>query len=124
MIIFGAALVGLYLVFWVWHSPWVGRLAKADIDRYLAILEKRLLPAEDVKAFTSRVRSWVEADDGRPVYMLNLIHFLPQFRTFPGAPDSAELLRKRTPTMKGASCGYGSGMRPTRFSAASLRRET
>ena len=87
MIIFGAALVGLYLVFWVWHSPWVGRLTKADIDRYLAILEKRLLPAEDVKAFTSRVRSWVEADDGRPVYMLNLIHFLPQFRTFPGAPE-------------------------------------
>jgi hypothetical protein len=37
--------------------------------------------------FTSRVRSWAEADDGRPVYMFNLIHFLPQFRTFPGAPE-------------------------------------
>ena len=35
----------------------------------------------------SRVRSWAEADDGRPVYMFNLIHFLPQFRTFPGAPE-------------------------------------
>ena len=44
MIIFGVALVILYLVFWAWHSPWVGKLAKAEIDRYLAIIEKRLLP--------------------------------------------------------------------------------
>lgn len=87
MITFAIALAVLYLVFWVWHSPWVGRLTTAEIDRYLAIIEKRLLPAEEVKAFTSRVRSWAEADDGRPVYMLNLIHFLPQFRAFPGAPE-------------------------------------
>ena len=81
------ALAVLYLVFWVWHSPCVGKLTKAEIDRYLAIIERRLLPEEEVKAFTSRVRSWAEADDGRPVYMFNLIHFLPQFRAFPGAPD-------------------------------------
>ena len=86
MITFAIALAILYLVFWVWHSPWVGKLTKSEIDRYLTIIERRLLPAEEVKAFTSRVRSWAEADDGRPVYMLNLIHFLPQFRTFPGAP--------------------------------------
>jgi hypothetical protein len=66
MIIFGAALVVLYLVFWARDSPWAGELTKAEIDRYLAIIEKRLLPAEEVKAFTSRVRSWAEADDGRP----------------------------------------------------------
>jgi hypothetical protein len=72
MIIFGAALVVLYLVLWAWHSPWVGKLSKAEIDRFLAIIEKRLLPAEEIKAFTSRIRSWAEADDGRPVYMFNL----------------------------------------------------
>jgi len=82
MIIFGGALVVLYLVFWSWHSPWVGKLTEAEIDRYLAIIEKRLLPAEEIKAFTSRIRSWAEADDGRPVYMFNLIHLLPQLRTF------------------------------------------
>jgi hypothetical protein len=87
MIIFGAALVVLYLVFWAWHSPWAGKLSKAEIDRYLAIIERSLQPAEEVEAFTSRVRSWAEADDGRPVYMVNLMHFLPQFRTFPGAPE-------------------------------------
>jgi hypothetical protein len=87
MIIFGAALVVLYLAFWAWHSPWTGKLTKTEIDRYLAVIEKRLLPAEQIKAFTSRIRSWAEADDGRPVYMFNLIHFLPQLRTFAGAPD-------------------------------------
>jgi len=35
MIIFGATLVVLYLVLWAWHSPWVGKLTKAEIDRYL-----------------------------------------------------------------------------------------
>ena len=54
----------------------------------------RLLPAEEVKAFTSRVRSWAEADGGCPVYMFNLIHFLPQFRTFPGAPEFKETLKE------------------------------
>ena len=87
MIIFGVVLVVLYLVFWAWHSPWTGKLTKAEIDRYLAIIEKRLLPAEQIKAFSSRVRSWAEADDGRPVYMFNLIQFLPQLRTFPNAPE-------------------------------------
>ena len=42
---FGAALVVLYLVFWAWHSPWVGKLTKAEIDRYLAITEKRVFEA-------------------------------------------------------------------------------
>jgi hypothetical protein len=51
MIIFGAALVVLYLVFWAWHSPWTGKLTKAEIDRYLAIIERRLLPADHIKAF-------------------------------------------------------------------------
>jgi hypothetical protein len=87
MIIFGAALVVLYLVFWTWHSPWAGKLTKAEIDRYLAIIEKRLLPAEEINAFAARVRSWAEADDGRPIYMVNLIHFLPQVRTFPSGPE-------------------------------------
>jgi hypothetical protein len=35
----------------------------------------------------SRIRRWAEADDGRPIYMFNLIHFFPQLRSFPGAPE-------------------------------------
>ena len=54
----------------------------------MAIIEK--LPAraaEGIQAFTSRIRPWAEADDGKPVFMLNLIRFYPQLRTFAGAPE-------------------------------------
>jgi hypothetical protein len=37
--------------------------------------------------FLARLRSWAEADDGKPVYMLELMRFLPQLRPFDGAPD-------------------------------------
>jgi hypothetical protein len=30
---------------------------------------------------------WAESDDGKPVYMLNLMRFYPQLRRFPGSPD-------------------------------------
>jgi hypothetical protein len=86
-IILGAALVALYLVFSAWHSPWEGKLTQAEIDHYMPIIEKLPLPAEEIKAITSRIRPWAEADDGKPVYMLNLIHFFPELRTFPGAPE-------------------------------------
>lgn len=54
----------------------------------MAIIEK--LPAraaERIQAFTSRIRPWAEADDGKPVFMLNLIRFYPQLHTFTGAPE-------------------------------------
>ena len=37
MIIFGAVLLVLYLIFWAWHSPWAGKLTNAEIDHYLAM---------------------------------------------------------------------------------------
>jgi len=86
-IILGTGLVVLYLVFLAWHSPWKRKLTKAEIDHHLAIIEKLPLPAEEAKAITSRLLPWAEADDGKPVYMFNLIHFFPKLRTFPGAPE-------------------------------------
>jgi hypothetical protein len=85
-IILGAALAALYLVFSGWHSQWGGKLTRVEIDHYLSAIEKLPLPAEEIRAITSRSRPWAEADDGRPVYMVNLIHFFPELRTFPGAP--------------------------------------
>jgi hypothetical protein len=86
-IILGAVLLLLYLAFWAWHSPWGRKLTKAEIDHYMAIIEKLPLPPEEVKAIASRIRRWAEADDGKPFYMFNLIHFFPQLRTFAGAPE-------------------------------------
>ena len=86
-LILAAALVVLYVVFWAWHSQGAGKLTPPEIDQYLVIIGKLPLPEKEVQAFIARLRRWAEADDGKPVYMFNLIHFFPRLQTFPGAPE-------------------------------------
>ena len=86
-LILAAALVIVYVAFWAWHSQGAGKLTQAEIDQYLAIIEKLPLPEKGVQAFIARLRPWAEADDGKPVYMFNLIHFFPKLQPFPGAPE-------------------------------------
>jgi len=86
-LIFATVLVILYLVFLGWHSQGGGKLTQAEIDRYVAIIEKLPLPEKAVQAFIANLRPWAEADDGKPVYMFNLIHFFPKLQPFPGAPE-------------------------------------
>lgn len=78
----------LALVF-VWQHPGVAgdRLKPAEIDRFLAAAEKLpMSPAEKADSL-KRLRAWAEADDGRPVYMLNLMRFYPQVKALPGGPS-------------------------------------
>jgi hypothetical protein len=82
-----AVLVTLYLAFYAWHSQEGGKLTQAEIDQYVTSIEKLPLPEKAVQAFITRLRAWAEADDGKPVYMFNLIHFFPKLQPFPGAPD-------------------------------------
>jgi hypothetical protein len=86
-IILAAALAALYWVFLGWHRQWGGKLTKAEIDQYMAGIEKLPHPAEEIRAITSRIRAWAEADDGKPVYMFNLIKYFSRLRMFPGAPE-------------------------------------
>ena len=86
-LILAAALVILYVAFWAWHSQGAGKLTQAEIDRYLEMIEKLPLPENGIQAFIARLRSWAEADDGKPVYVFNLMHFFSRVRTFPGAPE-------------------------------------
>ncbi len=82
-----AIFLGLFLAFWLWHSPIRGKLTREEIDRYLGEVQKLPLPAGEMTATLTRLRAWAEADDGKPVYMLNLMRFYPQLRSFPGTPD-------------------------------------
>ncbi len=82
-----AVVIILYVAFWAWHSQGAGKLTQAEIDRYLEMIEKLPLPEKGIQAFIARLRSWAEADDGKPVYMFNLMHFFSRVRTFPGAPE-------------------------------------
>lgn len=86
-LILGVVLLVLYLIFWVWHSQGGGKLTPKEIDHYLTTIEKLPLPAEEIHAILSRLRPWAEADDGKQVFMFNLIRFFPEVRTFPGAPE-------------------------------------
>jgi hypothetical protein len=83
----GAALIALYVTFLTWHSQRGRKLTLAEIDHYLSIIEKLPSLAKDIKAVSARIRAWAEADDGKPVYMFNLIHFFSQVRAFAGGPD-------------------------------------
>jgi hypothetical protein len=86
-VIFGGILFVLFLGFWFWHSPTRRKLTREEIDRYLAAAAKLPLPEEEKAATLARLRAWAESDDGRPVYMLNLMRFYPHLRRFPGSPD-------------------------------------
>ncbi len=86
-LILAAAVIILYVAFWAWHYQGAGKLTQAEIDRYLEMIEKLPLPEKGIQGFIARLRSWAEADDGKPVYMFNLMHFFSRVRTFPGAPE-------------------------------------
>ncbi|MGA7274201.1 MAG: hypothetical protein WBX14_05085 [Candidatus Udaeobacter sp.] len=86
-LILAAALMVLYVAFWAWHSQGAGKLTQAEIDQYVATIEKLPRPEKAVQAFIARLRPWAEADDGKPVYMFNLIRFFPRVQPFSSAPD-------------------------------------
>jgi hypothetical protein len=80
-------LVGLFLAFWFCHSPIADKLTKDEINRYLTTIEKNALPPDEKAEILTRLRAWAEADDGKPVFMLNLLRNYSQMRHYPGTPD-------------------------------------
>jgi len=62
-------------------------LTKAEVDRYMAVLEKAVpVEWEERKEFLVRLRGWGESDDGQPDYMLNVMRFFDQIKPMPGVP--------------------------------------
>lgn len=86
-LIIGIVLIVVYVIFWRWHSQGSGKLTKEEIDNYISIIEKLPIPEEEIQAIVSRLRPWAEADDGKPVYMFNMIHFFDEVRMYPDAPE-------------------------------------
>lgn len=86
-LILGIVLLVVYVIFWFWHSQGGGKLTSEEIDNYLKIVEQLPLPEEEIRTIVSRLRPWAEADDGKPVYMFNMIRFFDKIRTFQGAPE-------------------------------------
>jgi hypothetical protein len=84
---FGAVLLALFLSFWFWHSPMRRKLTPSEIDRFMGAIEKLPAPAGERGDTLARLRAWAERDDGKPVYMLNLMRYHRELRTFPGTPE-------------------------------------
>jgi hypothetical protein len=86
--IFGAVLLAIFLGVLFWQSPGLvgGKLTQEEVARYLATVEKLPMPPEEKQEMIAHMRVWAEADDGKPVYMLNLMRYYETLRMFTGAP--------------------------------------
>lgn len=87
MLILGLFIVGLFVCFWFWHSPLTGKITKEETNRYLEAIDKIPWPPGVKQEALIRLRIWAETDDGKPVYMLNLMRNYDKLRPYPGAPD-------------------------------------
>ena len=86
--VFLAILAGVY----VWQHPGVtgARLTPAEVDAYIQRAEAQItMPAEEKADMLARVRAWALNDDGKPVFMLNLMRYYPQVRPVPGGPPGS-----------------------------------
>ena len=86
-IILAGILLIFFLIFWLCHSPIADKLTREEINSYLSVIEKNALPPEEKTEILARLRSWADADDGKPVYMLNLMRNYRQVRHYSGTPD-------------------------------------
>lgn len=68
-IIWGIALL-LYLLFRAWYDNWRGKLTPAEIERYLAQLERRTDTTDEAR---TNLRQFLESDDGLDFVMFNIV---------------------------------------------------
>lgn len=81
--ILAALLLAVFALFASWQAPG-SKLSQAEVDAYIANMQQNLpWPAAEKGAILAHVQAWAEADDGRPVYMLNLMRYYPQLRSAP-----------------------------------------
>lgn len=84
-LILGVILVAVFFAASAFQAT--NTLTRAEVDRYIATLEKNI-PAEweERGEFIARLRAWGESDDGRPVYMLNVMRLYDQNKPMQGVP--------------------------------------
>ena len=86
-LILGVVFLGLFISFCFWYSPMGGKLTQEEVDRYIALASKVASPPDAKQQMLANLRSWCETDDGKPVYMLNLLRDYKQLNKYPGTPD-------------------------------------
>lgn len=84
----GIVCVVLYGIFSFWYGgPGSGGLTKDEVEAYLSKIQQDFnIPEQEKAEFLERLRTWGMADDGKPVYMLNLMRTREEPYLFPGVP--------------------------------------
>ena len=85
-LILALVFVTLFAGFCFWLQP--GRaLTRSEVDQYIAAYDRTWqMPADEKARFMANMRAWGEADDGNPVYMINLMGYYDQLKQIPGLP--------------------------------------
>ena len=101
----GAVLLALFLAVCYWQAP--GHiLTKAEIDTYLQRIDQLApMPATQKAEFIADMRAWGEADDGKPVYMFNLMRYYPQLQPLPGTIVKATTPEEANTIYEGMTMG-------------------
>ncbi|TJY61004.1 hypothetical protein E4T66_10210 [Sinimarinibacterium sp. CAU 1509] len=89
MLIVGAVCLLAFAAVWLWQVPGLvrGAITPEELDGYLAKVAATTLPAAEKADMQARLREWAASDDGKPIYMLNLMRYHEELRRFPGAPE-------------------------------------
>jgi len=75
---------------WLWQNPH-RPIKPAEAEQFLAETEKLPFPPEERAEMRQALRAWMAADDGQPVYMLNLMRFYPELRRYQGSLAANQL---------------------------------
>jgi hypothetical protein len=88
-IVLAAVLLALFVAVWLWQNPGLvrGRLRPAEIAHFMSCVEALPLWEGERSQVMNRLRAWLESDDGKPFYMLNLMRYYPELRPLPNAPE-------------------------------------
>ena len=78
----------LYTVFWLWYSGIKGKLSQAEVESYMQQFESKGVNADNL----SNLRHFLEKDDGREWFMINLLELKSPKR------ESSKLLQRYTKT--------------------------
>jgi hypothetical protein len=89
LIVLASVMLALFVAVWIWQNPSLirGRLQAPEIAQLMSQIENIPFPEEQRPEVLKRLRAWLENDDGKPFYMLNLMRFYPELRRFPNAPE-------------------------------------
>jgi hypothetical protein len=69
--------IALYGLFRAWYDNWRGPLTRGEIDHFMALAQARSETSGGGKTDLSIFRKFLEEDDGREFFMVNLVKIVP-----------------------------------------------